>query len=159
MNAGTVPPHWEDLLKYSPKKATYEKKLAKDWRDLIKKVPGDHPDVPAGSRITDLFAVITEESYTLPANAARAAHAPQVQPPEAHGMKASKGGDKHTSPLLSSLLDDAASLATKRRRLPPTDDVAAQIGLEFGSPVDTDVHAGNRLTMPQHVNLHEAGIC
>jgi hypothetical protein len=93
--------------------------------DLIEKVPGNHSNVAAGSRITDPFIVITEESNSLPVNAARAAHASQDQPPKADGMKASKGGDKHTSPSLPSLLDATASLATKRRRLPPTDDMAA----------------------------------
>jgi hypothetical protein len=160
MGAGTVSPHWEDLLtKYSSEKATDEEfSFAKDWMDLIEKVLGDQSNVPAGSCITNPFTVITEESNTLPANAARAAHAPQDQPPKAHGMKASKGGDKHTLHSLPSLSDGAASLATKRRRLPPTDDAAARIGLNFGSPVDTNAHAGNYLTMPQRVNLHEAGL-
>ncbi len=93
--------------------------------DLIKKVPGNHSNVAAGSRITDLYIVITEESNSLPVNAAWAAHAPQDQPPKADGMKASKGGDKRTSPSLPSLSDAAANLATKQRRLPPTDDTAA----------------------------------
>jgi len=84
MDAGTVPPHWEDLLKDSTEKATDEEfSLAEDWMESIERVPGDHPNVSAGSRITDPFAVITEESNTSPANAARAAHAPQDQPPEA----------------------------------------------------------------------------
>jgi hypothetical protein len=82
----------------------------------------------------------------------------KISPPEAHGMRASEGGDKCTSPSLPSLSDAAASLAMKRRRLLPTDDMAAQIGLEFGSLVDTDAHPGNHLTMPQCVDLHEAGI-
>ena len=47
---------------------------------------------------------------------------------------------------------------TKWGRLPPTDDAAARIGLEFGSPVETEAHAWIQLTMPQHVNLHEAGL-
>ena len=76
MDAGMVPPHWEDLLKYSSEKATDEDfSLAEDWMDSIEKVPGDPPNVPAGNRITDPFAVITEESNTLPVNAAQAAHA------------------------------------------------------------------------------------
>jgi hypothetical protein len=82
MDAGTVPPHWEDLIKYSSEKAKDEEfSLTKDWMDSIKKVPGDLSNVPAGSRITDPFAVITEELNTLPANATQAAHAPQDQPP------------------------------------------------------------------------------
>ena len=65
---------------------------------------------------------------------------------------------EYTLPSSPSLSDAAANLVTKRGRLPPTDDVAARIGLEFGSPVDTEAHAWNQLTMPQHVNLHEAGL-
>ena len=139
MDAGTVPPHWVDLLKYSSEKATDEEfSLAEDWMELIKKVPSDHSNEPAGSRITDPFTVITEELNTPPANAARAAHAPQDQPPKAYGIQASEGGNKRTSPSLPSLSDAAANSATKRRRLPLTDDAAARIGLEFGSPVDTE---------------------
>ena len=76
MDADTPPPHWEDLLKYSSEKATDEDFfLAKDWMELIEKVPGDHSNVTVGSRITDPYAVIAEESTTSTANAARAAHA------------------------------------------------------------------------------------
>ena len=54
MDAGTVPPHWEDLLKYSSEKATDEEfSLAKDWMESIERVPGDYSNVPAGSHITD----------------------------------------------------------------------------------------------------------
>ncbi len=159
MDAGTVPPHWEDLLKHSSEKATDEEfSLAEDWMDLIKKMPGDQSNVTAGSRITDPFAVVTKDSNISPANAAQAAHASQDQPPKARGMQASKGGDKRTLLSLGLLSNAAASLALKRRRLPPTDDAAAQTGSEFGSPVDTDALARNQLTMPQRVNLHEAGL-
>jgi hypothetical protein len=115
MDAGMVPPHWEDLLKYSSEKATDEDfSLAKDWMELIEKVPGDHSNVTAGSRITDPFAVITEKSTTSTAKAARAAHAQQDQPPEANALHASKGGNKRTSPSSLSLSDAAAYSATKR---------------------------------------------
>jgi len=126
--------------------------------ESIERVPGDHPNVPAGSRITDPFTVITEESNTSTANAARAAHAQHDQPPKANALHASEGGNKHTSPSSLSLLDAAANSTTKRRRSSPTDDAAARIGFEFGSPADTDAHARNQLTMPQRVNLHEAGL-
>jgi hypothetical protein len=159
MDAGTVPPHWEDLLKYSSEKATGEEfSLAEDWMESIKRVPGDHTNVPAGSRITDPFAVITEELNTSTVNAARAAHAQHDQPTEANVLQASKGGNKRPSPSSLSLSDAAANSTTKRRRSSPTDDAAAQIGFEFGSPADTDAHAWNQLTMPQRVNLHEAGL-
>jgi hypothetical protein len=159
MDAGTVPPHREDLLKHSSEKATDEDfSLAEDWMDSIEKVPGDQPNVPAGSRITDPFAVVTKDSNISLANAASAARALQDLPPEALRMRASEGGDKRTPPSSILSLDAAASLASKRRRLPPTDDAAAQTGLEFGSPEDTDAQAGNRFTMPQRVNLYEAGL-
>jgi hypothetical protein len=160
MDVGTDPPHWEDLLKYSSVKATDEDfSLAKDWMELIEKVPGDHSNVTPGSRITDSFAVITKELTTSTANAAQTAHAQQDQPPKANALHASERGNKRTSSSSFSLSDAAAYLATKQRRSTPTDDPAAQIGSEFGSPVDTDAHARNQLTMPQHVNLHEAGLC
>ena len=159
MDTGMVPPHWEDLLKYSSEKATDEDfSLAEDWMELIEKVPGDHSSVTAGSRITDPFAVITEELTTSTVSAARAAHAQQDQPPEANALHSSEGGNKHTPPSSLSSSDAAANLAMKRRRSTPTDNAAAQIGSEFGSPVDTDAHARNQLTMPQRVNLHEAGL-
>jgi hypothetical protein len=61
MDAGTVPPHWEDLLKHSSEKATDEEfSLTEDGMDLIKKMPGDQSNVTAGSRITDPFAVVTK---------------------------------------------------------------------------------------------------
>ncbi len=81
MDVGTVPPHWEDLLEYSSKKATNEEfSLAEDWMDAIKTMP-DQSNVMAGSRITDPFAVVTEGNN--PANATRAATASQYQPPDA----------------------------------------------------------------------------
>jgi len=46
----------------------------------------------------------------------------------------------------------------KRRQLPSTDEAAAQIGLEFGSLVDTEAYARNQLMMPKRMNLHEAGL-
>ena len=81
--------------------------------ESIEKVPGNHSNVLAGSRITDPFAVITEESNTSTESAAQAAHAQQDQPPEANALHASKGGNTRTSPSSLSLLDAAAYLVTK----------------------------------------------
>ena len=90
--------------------------LAKDWMNLIEKVPGDHPNVPAGSCSTDPFVVITEESNTLPVNAARAVHAPQDQPPKHMGqmLPREETSAHHPSPSLPSLSGAAVNLATKR---------------------------------------------
>jgi hypothetical protein len=42
MDAGTIPPNWEDLVKHSSKKATDEEfSLVEDWMDLIEKMPGN----------------------------------------------------------------------------------------------------------------------
>jgi hypothetical protein len=66
MDTGTVPPHWEDLLRHSTKKATVKDfELAHDWMDTTEWMPGQ-PNVTAGSHITDPFTVVTESS---PANA------------------------------------------------------------------------------------------
>jgi hypothetical protein len=149
MDAGTVPPHWEDLLKHSSKKATDEEFcLAEDWMDLIKKMPGNLLNEMAGSRITDPFAVVTENSNISPANAARAAPASHNQALKANRMQASKGGDKRTLPSSHFGPDAAATLAQKQRRLPPTDEAVARIRNEFSSMEDTDAHARNQLTMP-----------
>jgi hypothetical protein len=41
MDAGTVPPHWEDLLWHSTKKANNKDfKLAQDWMDSNRRMPG-----------------------------------------------------------------------------------------------------------------------
>jgi hypothetical protein len=81
MDAGMVPPHWEDLLKHSSEKATNEEfSLAEDWIDVIETMP-DQSNVMAGSCITDPFAVVTEGNN--PANATRAATASQDQPLDA----------------------------------------------------------------------------
>jgi hypothetical protein len=117
MDAGTVPPHWEDLLNHSSKKATDEEfSPAEDWMDSIKKMPGDLSNVAARSRITDPFTVVTENSNISSANAPQAATASQDQPPEAKGIRASEEGDKRPSPSSCFVLDTAASLAQKRRR-------------------------------------------
>ncbi len=57
-----------------------------------KKMPGDLSNEIVGSRITDPFAVVTENPNISPGNAARAATASQDQPPKANGMQASEGG-------------------------------------------------------------------
>ncbi len=160
MDAGTVPPHWEDLLKHSSEKATDEEfSLAEDWMDAIKTMP-DQSNITAGSRITDPFAVVTEGNN--PANVTWAATASQDQPPDAqvpHQPQASEGGNVCTSASSLSALDTAASPAQKRQWLLPHNDAAVNNRIELDSPVDTDARAGNQLTMPQRVNLHKAGLC
>ncbi len=115
MDAGTVPLHWEDLLKHLSKKATGEEfSLAEDWMDAIEMMP-DQSNVMAGSRIPDPFAVVTEGNN--PANATQAATASQDQPPNAqvpHRPRASKGGNVCTLASSLSASDAAASPAQKR---------------------------------------------
>jgi hypothetical protein len=114
MDVGTVPPHWEDLLNHSSKKATDEEfSLAKDWMDSIEKMPGDLSNEMTGSCITDPLAVVTENLNISPANAAWAATASHDKPPKANGVWASKGGDKRTLPSSRFALDAAATLAQK----------------------------------------------
>jgi hypothetical protein len=112
MDAGTVPPHWEDLLQHSSKKAANEEfSLAEDWMDAIETMP-DQSNVTAGSRITDPFAAVTKGNN--PVNATRAATASQDQPPDAqvpHQPQASKGENVCTLTSSLSALDSAASPA------------------------------------------------
>jgi hypothetical protein len=127
--------------------------------DLIEMMSGDLLNETAGSRITDPFAVVTENSNISPANATRASTASQDQPLEANAKQAPNRGNKCTLPSSHPALGAAATLTQKQRWLTPTDDVAAQIGNEFGSAMDTDAHTRNQLTMPQRMNLHKAGLC
>jgi hypothetical protein len=88
MDAGTVPPHWEDLLQHSSKKATDKDfDLAQEWMEMTKWMPGQ-PNEMAGSPITDPFAVIMEVSNKPPANATRAASAFDRHPPDVHTQSA-----------------------------------------------------------------------
>jgi hypothetical protein len=142
--------------------------------DAIKKMPDQLNDT-AGSRFTDPFAVVMESS---PANATREATASQVQPTKApalsalssDGMRTSKGENKRTFATTLPVSKAAASLAQKQPRFTqtddaaansrnPTDDTAANSRRAFGSTEDMDAHSRNQLTMPQHVNLHVAGLC
>jgi hypothetical protein len=87
MDAGTVPLHWEDLLRHSSKKATDEDfDLAQEWMDMTKWMPGQ-PNEMAGSRITDPLAVITGDSNNPPANATWAASASNGCPPDVPTQK------------------------------------------------------------------------
>jgi hypothetical protein len=66
MDTGTAPPHWEDRLRHSSKKATDKDfDLAQEWMDMTKWMLGQ-PNEMAGSCITDPFAVITEDSNNPP---------------------------------------------------------------------------------------------
>ena len=165
MDAGTVPPHWEDLLRHSSEKATDEDfDLAQDWMDSTERLPGQ-PNESAGSRITDPYAVVAE-SAPAGGESSNLATAPMVRPPADASpstiadriMQATEGGNKR--PSLASPTDSnaAASSILKRRRVNSNDDARAVSQNDFGSPVDTDARAGSQLTMPQRVNLHEAGL-
>jgi hypothetical protein len=144
MDKGTVPLHWEDLLKHSTEQATDEEfSLAEDWIDVIKTML-DQSNVMAGSCITNPLTVVTEGNN--PENATRAAAASQDQPPNAqvtHRLRASKGGNVCTLASSLSVSDAAASPAQKRRRLLPHNDVAVSNSNEFESLVGTDTCAVN----------------
>jgi hypothetical protein len=87
--------------------------------DSIKKMPGNLFNETAGSRITDPFAVVTENSNISPANAAQAAQASHNQPLKANGMQASKGGDKRTLPSSHFGPDAAATVGSEAKRVTP----------------------------------------
>ncbi len=74
-------------------------------------------------------------------------------------MQASKKRKKCTLATPTSNSSAAASLILKWWRFTPTDDARADQRNDFSSPAGTDAHARVQLTMPQHINLHDAGLC
>jgi hypothetical protein len=66
MDAGTEPPHWHDLLKYSSEKATDEDfDLAEEWMNMVDKMPDQVSMPPAAGRITDPFVVVSKGQPTI----------------------------------------------------------------------------------------------
>jgi hypothetical protein len=166
MDAGTVPPHWEDLLQHSSEKATDKDfDLAQEWMDMTKRMPGQ-PNEMAGRPITDPFAVITEDSNNPPANATQAASASDGRPPDVptqltitdQVMRTLEGGNKHASTSSTSALSAAANLNQKHQRCSPSDDARANHWSDFGSDGDTAASTRSQLMIPQCVNLHKAGL-
>jgi hypothetical protein len=128
-------------------------------------MPGQLNDT-AGSRITDPFAVVTDLPSVSPStsnNSTASNGCPSDAPSPSmiinRVMQATKGGNKRTLATLSSNLSAAASSILKQQRFIPTDDARANQRNDFGLPADTDAHARAQLTMPQHINLHEVGLC
>ena len=80
MDAGTEPPHWHDLLKYSSEKATDEDfDLAKEWMNVVDKIPDQVSMPTAAGRITDPFVVVSEGQPTT--NPAGTLASPSQTPP------------------------------------------------------------------------------
>ena len=165
MDAGTHPPHWEDLLHHSSKKATDEDfELAQDWMDITERLPGQSNDT-AGSRITDPYAVVSDFA-PAGGETSKLTTASPVSPSVSASpstivnrvMQVTKGGNKCTSLALPPDMNAAASSILKQRRVTSNDDARAVSNNDFGLPADTDAHARAQLTMPQRVNLHEAGL-
>jgi hypothetical protein len=121
IDAGMVPPHWEDLLQHSTEKATDKDfELAQDWMDSTERMPGQLNDM-AGSHITDPFAVVMD----LPPASASTLNASTEStccPSDALSLSmiinrvmwATKGGNKCTLATPSSNLSAAASLILKQ---------------------------------------------
>ena len=165
MDAGTHPPHWEDLLRHSSEKATDEDfELAQDWMDITERLPGQSNDT-AGSRITDPYAVMSDLAPAggEPSNLTTAPTVSPSVPPSPSTivnrvMQDTEGGNKRASLAPPSDSNAAASSILKRRRVTSNDNARAVSQNDFSSPADTDAHARTQLTMPQRVNLHEAGL-
>jgi len=65
MDVGTEPPHWRGLLKYSSEKATDEDfDLAKEWMNMVDKMPDQVSMPTATGRITDPFVVVSKGQPT-----------------------------------------------------------------------------------------------
>jgi hypothetical protein len=109
MDAGMVPPNWEDLLWHSTKKATDKDfKLAQDWMDNTEWMPVQLNDT-SGSRITNPFAVVTDlpSASTSTSNKSTASNGCPSDAPSPltiiNGvMRATKGGNIRTLATSSS---------------------------------------------------------
>ncbi len=163
MNAGTEPPHWKDLHKYSSKKATDEDfDLAQEWMST-NKMPDQVSMPTAGGRITDLFFVVTERQPTNSPAGATTSNGPSPPPDLLRSSisdvtRVSKGGNKCTSAEVSSSLDAASNSKSKACQLALTNDAMANIRDDFGPSAAPDPSPQNNLMMPQHINLHEANL-
>ncbi len=110
----------KDLLWHSTEKATIEDfKLAQDWMDSTKRMPGQLNDM-AGSRITDTFAVVTDlpPASASTSNASTAStgcpsNTPSLSTIINRVMRATEGGNKHTLAMPSSNSSAATSLILK----------------------------------------------
>jgi len=164
MDAGTEPPHWHDLLKYSSKKATDKDfDLAEEWMNMVDKMPDQVSMPTADGRITDPFVVVSEGQPTT--NPAGTTASPSQTPPAAAasssstpGMRASEGGNKRASANVSSTLNAAASSPSKSRRFSPSDNAASKSRDDFGAQATTEPTTNNPLLMPSRVNLYESGL-
>jgi len=108
MDAGTEPPHWHDLLKYSSEKATDEDfNLAKEWMNMVEKMPDQVSMPTATGRIADPFVVVSKGQPTIHptgtnASPSQTPSASAVSSPTNPGMHASEGGNKRASAKVSS---------------------------------------------------------
>jgi hypothetical protein len=164
MNAGTEPPHWHDLLKYSSKKATDEDfDMAEDWINIVDKMP-DQVSMPmASGRITDPFVILSQrQSTTSPAgNFASSSQTPLATAaltPLHSGMPVFKGGNTHVLAKVNLSLNAAASSSSKSRQLSSTDNTASNSRDDFGAQATTDPSSSHHLLTPERINMHEAGL-
>jgi hypothetical protein len=162
MTAGTEPPHWHDLLKFSSEKATNEDfDLAEEWMNMVDKMPDQILMPTADGRITDPFVVVSEgQPMTNPAGTTAS---PSQTPPAAassslstSGMRASEGGNKRASANVSSTSNAAASLSSKSRRFSPSDKAASKNRDDFRAQATPEPTTNDHLLMPSRVNLYES---
>jgi hypothetical protein len=163
MEAGTEPPQWKDLLKFSSEKATYEDfDLAQDWMSTNDKMKDSVLMPEAGTRITDSFVVVTEARPTNnPAgnNPSNGLTPPLISHcPHLDVMRVSEGGNKRPSPEEPSPSNAAANLKSKVPRIAPQDDaLAINTGNDFGHPAPP-ASSTDDMQMPKCINLHESGL-
>ena len=166
MDAGTEPPHWHDLLKYSSEKATDEDfDLAKEWMNMVDKMP-DQAQVSmptAEGCITDPFVVVSEGQPTTHPAGTNAS--PSQTPPNSAdlssltlGMQVSEGGNKRALAKVSSSSNAGASSLSKTRRLFPSDNVVSKSRDDFGANATPEPTSNDHLLMPSCINLHESGL-
>lgn len=161
MRAASLPPNWEDLVKYSSERVTNEEfDLAETWAKKLETDSEAEPSLmptadPSSTRITDPFAIVADHNQGSTLSPAQApspsSDSNQVQPSE--GEKSSEPSSKRVS-FGSSKNAAASSKSSKRTKL--NDGTSA--GQSQASSAANAQSTTDPLSMPSIINLETAGL-
>ena len=117
----------------------------------------------ASGCITDPFVILSEgQSTTNPAgnftSSSQTPLATAALTPLHSGMPVSKGRNTRVLAKVNSSSNAAASLLLKTRRLSFTDNATSNIRDDFGAHGTMDPSSSHHLSMPERIDLHEAGL-
>jgi len=154
MEAGTVPPNWSDLVKYSTERATPEDfDLAETWLSA-------QPDVTKDQPLSDPFGVVTDHHLADSNASAPIRQESRITTPT---PVADSEGDHSSASQPARESSAVSSPAVKARKLNNRDRVRVEHN-DFSSPSTTTSTASSspgqsdELKMPKRINLNESGL-